>query len=395
MTVGTLPYSEFRILEVGAGLAEAFCGKLFADYGADVIKIEDPGRAGTRSLPPFFSTFDGTISGMHVLLDAGKRSIAVERGTASGRAVLAELAASADAVIDASRNVGEEQEWRELSGNDDLVVIRITPFGLTGPWSNWQGSDLVYQAVTATMYGWGREDGAPLRTPGNAAEFLTGASAAMLLASILRQPSAEHRGQTVDVSQASTQLLVAVLDVVRCSYIGAIPHRVSVPFPGIVKCADGYVGINLLTDSNWRDFCRMMNTEQLVADARFANPGKRLQHTKELNEIFGPVIAHWKKKELFELGSTQYQIPISMVLEPGELPNGEHYAARSSFVTRELSGGGTVTVSGEYLRMEGCPITPGGAPPRLGQHSFELMREIGRSGDEIAELLREGVLSCS
>lgn len=395
MTEDRQPYAGVRILELGGGLAAAFCTRLFADFGADVIKIEPLQGDPLRVAPPLARTESGeTIGGMHLFLDQSKRSVALDVETPTGADLLGKLLSTANAIVDA-------REFREVDPlemlrvqHPDVLWLRITPFGLTGPQRSWRGSDLVYQAVTASMYGWGREDRPPLRTPGRAAEFLTGASSAAMLAAALR-PGSDRRKQAhlIDVSHAGTQLLVAVLDLIRYSYVGAIPHRVTVPFPGIVECADGYVGINLLTDEHWRNFCVMMGRAELQEEPRFSNPGLRLAHTDELKEIFSPIIRRWKKMDLFEIGSQQYQIPISPVVTPSDLLASPHLCARRYFITQDIPGLGEVTLPGPYIRMAGADWTSRRRAPRLGEQSHEILGEIGISVAEFEELAREGVVA--
>jgi len=395
MTENRQPYAGVRILELGGGLAAAFCTRLFADFGADVIKIEPRQGDPLRVTPPLARTKSGeTIGGMHLFLDQSKRSVALDVETPTGADLLGQLLRTADAIVDA-RQFKEVDPLETLrTQHPDVLWLRITPFGLTGPQRAWRGSDLVYQAVTACMYGWGRDDRPPLRTPGRAAEFLTGASSAAVLAAALRRASDwSKRAHLIDVSHAGTQLLVAVLDLIRYSYVGAIPHRVTVPFPGIVECADGYVGINLLTDEHWRNFCVMMGRIDLQEEPRFSSPGLRLAHSDELMEIFSPLIRQWRKMDLFEIGSQKYQIPISPVVTPSELLASPHLCARQYFVTQDIPEFGEVRLPGPYIRMEGADWTLRRPAPRLGQHSQEILGEIGLSAAEFEELAREGVVA--
>lgn len=387
------PYTGLRIIELGGGLAANFCTKLFADFGADVTKVEGIGGDPLRVSPPLAETASGQmVSGLALFLNENKRSICLDLDTPTGEALFLTLIERADAVVDA-RDFTEDDPLPAAATvrKPGLVWTRITPFGLTGPRRDWSGSDLVYQAVSASMYGWGRADRPPLRAPGLASEYLTGACSAAVLAASLRSAPGVERPTMIDVSQASTQLLVAVLDITRCSYLGAIPHRVTVPFPGIAACADGYVGINLLTDDNWRSFCVMMGRPDLQDNPRFANPRLRLVNTEALAEVFGPLLLQWTKNDLFDTGSKRYQIPISPVITPAEIPTMPHLVERGYFIEREVPGLGRLPLPGPYVRMSESAWAMGEPASACGAHTAAILGELGLAPDEVEQLIRQGV----
>ena len=289
------PNSGLRIIEIGGTVAGAFAAKLFSDLGADILKMEPVEGDRTRSLPPLKTLADGTtVSGMHLFLNARKRSMTLDLTRPSGRAILGALLAESDAVIDSRPFEPVDDDavmaLRAEPSAKHIVWLRVTPFGLTGPWREWRGEDLVVQALAGGMYGWGSDKEAPLRAPGDAAEFLTGGFAAAMLSGPLLVDRATRVGQIIDVSQAGTQILTGTLDLTRFSFTGAVSHRIKLPFPGIMQCKDGSVGINLLTDHNWRQLCVMLERPELLDDPRFAAPATRIQHADALFEIFDPIV---------------------------------------------------------------------------------------------------------
>lgn len=389
------PHSDVRILEIGGTIAGAFCGKLLTDFGAEVLKIEPLAGDETRSLAPLKTVEKGApVSGMHLFLDARKRSLTLDVTKPSGREIFRALLAQFDAVIDSRPFVAtEDDELLALRANAAHVVwLRITPFGLTGPWREWQGDDLVYQAVAGGMYGWGSETGAPLRSPGVSADFLTGAWAAAMVTAPLRTARAERQGQLIDVSQAGSQLLPASLDNTRFSFTGAVSYRVDLPFPGIMACADGFVGINLMTDEHWRKFCGMVGQDALTEDARFSTPGNRVHHAEELFEIFGPIVLSRTKGEFFEEGNHKRQIPISPVSDPKDVMESEHLNAREYFVDQQLPDGSTAKVPSNYIRMSDTPFAPVRKAPELGEHTLSVLTALGVPRVTVDELRQEGVV---
>lgn len=390
------PNTGLRIIEVGRTAAGAFCTKLFSDFGAEVIKVEPLAGDRTRGLRPLSSRGPGPAeSGMHVFLGARKRSIALDLTRPSARPLLLGLLQRSDAVVDSRPFVPEEDDeimaLRHAAEARHVVWLRLTPFGLTGPWREWKGEDLVFQALAGGMYGWGSDQEPPLRAPGDASEFLTGAFAAAMLAAPLRTDRAERQGQVIDVSHAGTQLLTATLDLTRFSFTGAVSHRISLPFPGIMKCKDGYVGINLLTDDHWRKLCVMLGRPDLLEDERFATPGTRIQHSEELFEIFDPLVQQRTKEEFFEEGNKQHGIPISPVADPRDVFASEHLNARGFFQEQPLLNGETVKVPTNYIRMSSVSFAPVTRAPAVGEHTSDLLTELGVSQEAYEELTREEV----
>ena len=386
------PYAEVVIVELGGGIAGALCGKLFSDLGADIIKVEPSGGDDTRSLPPLKQSATGPpLSGMHAFLNARKRSVVLDVETRSGREALHILLRSADAVIDSRPlNPDDDPILALRSDLSALVWLRITPFGMTGPWRYWKGHDLAFQSIAGGMYGWGATDGPPLRAPGRASELLTGACAAAMLAVPLRANRRERLGQLIDISQVGSQLLTATLGLMRFSYIGAISQRIHLPFPGVMKCADGFVGINLLTDDHWRRLCSMFGLDALLEDPRFANPAIRIEHADELYEIFDPLMRQRTRDELFEEGNERNQIPISPVLTAEDVLGAEHLNVRGYFADQALPDGSSVRMPSNYIRASGMPFAPLAPAPLVGEHTVEVLSALGLTNEAIEELSLAG-----
>jgi len=391
------PNSGLRIIEIGGTIAGAFTAKLFSDLGADILKIEPIEGDRTRFLPPLRVLQDGTtVSGMHLFLNARKRSLTLDLTRPSGRAIVQALLAESDAVIDSRPFEPVEDDalvaFRKEPNAKHIVWLRITPFGLTGPWREWRGEDLVFQALAGGMYGWGSDKDAPLRAPGDSAEFLTGAFAAAMLSGPLLVHRPTREGQLIDVSQAGSQLLTATLDLTRFSFTGAVSHRIELPFPGIMQCKDGYVGINLLTDENWRQLCKMVERTDLFDDPRFATPGTRIQHADALFEIFDPLVRARTKEEFFEVGNRINQIPISPVADPKDVLESPHLAARGYFQAQELPDGTSALIPGPYIRMSDAEFAPITKAPLLGEHTASILEALGLATDVTQELAREEVI---
>ena len=391
------PNTGLRIIEIGGTVAGAFTTKLFSDLGADILKIEPIEGDRTRSLPPLRVLSDGTtVSGMHLFLNARKRSMTLDLTRPSGRAILKALLAESDAVVDSRPFAPVENDevvaLRRDVRSKHIVWLRVTPFGLTGPWREWRGEDLVYQALAGGMYGWGSDKDAPLRAPGDSAELLTGAFAAAMLAGPLLVARAERQGQVIDVSQAGAQLLTATLDLTRFSFTGAVSHRIELPFPGIMRCKDGFVGINLLTDHNWRQLCVMVERTDLFDDPRFATPGTRIQHADALFEVFDPLVRARTKEEFFEVGNRINGIPISPVADPKDVLESPHLAARQYFQPQELPDGTFTLIPGPYIRMSDAPFRPISKAPLLGEHTMSVLSELGVQHDVTQELAREEIV---
>src|SRR5262245_2380068 len=269
--LGEAALSGLRVVELGRGVAAPFCARLLADHGADVIKLEPPEGDPVRGWGPFAGGApDAERGAPFQFLNAGKRSLVLDLSRADERAQASALIASADALIDDHR-AGELRalglEWPVLAElNPELVMLSLTPFGLTGPYADWQGCDLNAYHLTATGHRYcGARGAAPLEQGTFAAEFFAGYAAAAWGLAALRGRAAVGGGQLLDVAcaQVLAALFTGAQNIGAFAQDGAFERRsgtgMSLAAPAtILPCKDGHVWLIALETAQWRALVRVL-----------------------------------------------------------------------------------------------------------------------------------------
>lgn len=388
-----------RILDLTQLIAGPYCTKLLADYGADVVKVEKPGRGDLSrgaGAPPGSSA--AASSTLFVYLNGNKRSLALDLQSRRGRALFLELAASADAVVESFRP-GTLARWG-LSyqalrrRNRRLVLTSISNFGGSGPRRRWPATDLVLYALGGWLHAGGEPAREPLRPGGHPAPYVAGVHGAVGTLAALAWAEATGQGQQVDISvQEALVATSASIWLLGYSYEGRLRQRAGNTFPQIIlPAADGFIGINILTQEQWEALCAFLGLPDLAADPRFSTPLGRAEHGREVGERLAAAVARRSCKELFAAGQA-WRIPFGLVPALPEVLELPQHRARGYFVAAEEAAwrGG---------RMPGAPFKMGATPwerrrpaPRLGEHSTAVLRELGHTTREIALLRRQGVVA--
>ncbi|MFV0306737.1 MAG: CoA transferase [Desertimonas sp.] len=313
------PCTGRRVVEITSSTAVAFGAKLLGDLGATVVKLEPPEGDPARGVRSRF-----------VALNTGKSS----RVLTPGGDLAAELAA-ADVVI-----AGSDDDIRWATGADvwepddsSAVVVRISPFGNFGPRRHWVSDDLVQYAMAAWMHHTGRPDRTPLAAGGGLAEMVPGLAGAIAAVMGLRAQTVTGRGQTVDVSQQEALLLCQPYAELGYGYLGVERTRNGMPFPmTIVPAADGNLGINVLTQTQWELLCAFTGHVELLDDERLADPAGRQAHAAELTAVFSEWAADRDRVEVFN-DAQEWRIPFGYVPHLDEVRHVAQHKARDFFAS--------------------------------------------------------------
>ena len=384
------PLAGIRVLDLGTGISGAACTKLFADYGADVVKVEPPDGDPTRACPPFIDGVPGPDrSAVFLHLNTNKRSITLDLDGPLGRGIFERLAGHADVVIETFRPGTMERlglGWERLrSVNPRLVLVRITAFGQTGPYRDFEATDLVLEAMGGTMAANGLPGMPPLRKPGRLSATSIGVAAAEAALAALFAARRQDRGFEVDV--AAFEVLLSSLDrrraaLVTTSYSGADEPRFGLrqfPPQRVLPCADGLV-MAFVT----RFFLQPLLT--LIGDAELAAqlPPERLSDNAiysddEAIDLLEDRLRRWllprSKREVMAAAQAA-RVPITAVLSGDELLADPHFQARGAFVAAEHAVAGRLAYAGAPWRMrDGWRLER--TAPRLGEHTAEVLREAG------------------
>ncbi len=372
---------------------------MLGDLGAEVIKIERPGMGDdTRQWGPPWA---GGESAYYLSVNRNKKSVTVNLKEERGREIVRRLAAQTDVLVENFR-VGTAAEWgldfATLSGiNPRLITCAITGYGQTGPFRERPGYDFIIQAEGGIMSITGPEEGPPMKVGVAIVDITAGMYAAISILAALHEREGSGRGQAIDISLLDAQ--VAWLANVGSNYLvsGERPGRYGNAHPNIVPyepfpAADGWIAVGVGNDGQWRRLCSLAGWDDLAADDRFAsNPG-RVEHREELvpqlRERFrGRPVGEWQA-DLLEAG-----IPCSPIQAIDEVFASPQVQARAMAVALPHPTAGLLKLAGSPFKLSRTPVQMAGAPPLLGQHTDEVLREsLGLSAGELADLREAGII---
>lgn len=374
-----------RVVELASGVAGPFCGRLLADYGAEVVKIEIPGSGDeTRSWGPFPGDApDSEKSGTFFFLNTNKRSVVLDPHSAVGRGAILEWVDRADVLI-SSHSAASMRAWgfeAEVLGkrNPGLVTISLTPFGLTGPLAEWKGQDLnAYHFSACGSRYCGRPDGEPLEHGTFSADFFAGYAAAAWGLACLRGRARVGGGQQLDVSSSEVlgALFVGALNVGGYAQDHRFDRRtggagMGLAAPaGILPCRDGYVLLIALEKAQWHGLRAAMGDPEWARPELFDDMWERGRNADLLYAMLGDWTRDLDKEEIMAVCQAN-GCPATAVYTMADLEGHPHLVGRHAIVEIEHPALGRVRTLGAPIRLPDCPGGPLEPAPLLGQHTGE------------------------
>lgn len=388
-----------RVLDLSRVLAGPFLTMLLADMGAEVIKLEIPGRGDdSREFPPFK---EGE-SLYYVNLNRGKRSITLNLKHPEGRRVFLDLARRCDVLLENFRPGTMErlglgyEVLREV--NPRLVYASISGFGQTGPYRDRPGYDIIGQAMGGLMSVTGWPDSPPTRAGTGIGDILSALFCCIGILAALQVRERTGRGQMVDVALVDS-VFASMENIPQKFFVdGEVPARIGNRYEfvypyGSFRASDGWVIIGVANDAIWGRFIEATGLSRLEGDGRFDTNPSRVENHEELR----PLIEGWTStREVEEIVSlmTEHGVPACPILDLGEVAEDPHVAvARGMTVETEQPGVGAVKLLGNPVKMSETDPSPRGPAPALGGDTERILGDIlGVSPAEVEELRREGVL---
>ncbi len=394
-----------RVLDLTRVLAGPWCTQVLADLGADVVKVERPGSGDdTRGWgPPFLRDADGNETGesaYYLCANRNKRSLAVDIATEEGQAVIRRLASESDVLVE-NFKVGDMARYRLdastlRAANPRLVYCSITGFGQDGPYARRAGYDFAIQGLGGLMGVTGAANGEPQKVGVAVADLFTGMYATVAILAALRHRDATGEGQVIDMALLDAQ--VAMLANLGSHYLvgGEVPprqgnaHANIVPYQ-VFAVADGHIIVAVGNDRQFVRLCEMLDLAALAGDPRYATNAARVRHRDALVPLLQDAF-HARERHGWLALLEAAGIPCGPVNDIADVFADPQVKARGMVTRIEHPHAGAVPLVASPLKLSATPVDLRHAPPLLGQHTDEVLREAGYDEAEIASLRALGAI---
>lgn len=391
---------DVRILDLSRVIAGPFGTSLLGDMGAQIIKVELPGRGDDGRYG--FPLVDGVPVAFKAL-NRNKRGITLDMRKPEGAALVRRLVSHVDVVVE-NFSAGTMAKWglgyAELSAiKPDIIYAALSGFGQTGPYAQRTSYDIIAQAYGGLMALTGTADGPPTRGGGSLGDFIGGTFLAVAILGALHHRDRTGEGQMVDVSNMDA--IFSMLDnwPTLHALTGRVPERLGNRHPFVTPydcfaARDGYLVIGIGNSRLFRELVAAIGKPELGSDPRYKSPSARLERHAEVNEIIAAWVAeHTVDEVLAILGPEGANVPCAPVMTVDKLVADPHVRAREMIVDLPHPSLGTIPVTGVPFKLSRTPGKVRHLGPDLGEHNDEVYGELlGLSEDERARLREAGVI---
>ena len=387
-----------RVLDLTRALAGPYCTLMLGDYGADVVKVEMPGTGDeTREwMPPAMNG----VSAYYLSINRNKRSVTIDLKNREGKRVLERLIERSDVIVEnfspgtLARLGFPDDRLRAI--NRRAIVCHISGFGQDGPGRAWPAYDLIVQGMGGIMSLTGEVGGDPVMVGVPQADMVAGMFAAFAILAALRARERDGDGQMIDATMIGGQVALLSRQAARYFADGTVPrpegnvHSSIVPYQTF-RASDGHVNVGVANNALWERFCRALDLDDLLEDARFIDNPRRVAHRREIVPIIERRMRELTKAEIVRrLREANVPVgPINTLDEVFADPVVRHLGLVAEV---DHPTAGRVRAPGIPVRMSGSPPSVRRAPPLLGQHTDEVLGELGYTAEEVAALRHDGAI---
>lgn len=401
-----LPLAGIRVLDIGTLIAGPFGATMLGDFGAEIIKVEQPGRGDALRGTP--EKGRAARSGNWLVEGRNKKSITLDLRQERGQAILRELIPTADVLIE-NFTPGTLEKWNlgwdtVHALNPRIVMTRVSGYGQKGPYSKRAGYDRIALGFSGYMYPTGFPDRFPVRPAFPTADYNTGTFAALATMFALYARDGQNggkgtgKGQLIDLALYEAPFRITSDMMVQYAQTGAIRERIGNRNPtfapaGTFETRDGrYVQIAAGGDGVWQRLAKAIDRPELADDPRYATLRERMARADELEDM----LAQWIKERDFadiEKRLVGANVPFGGIYTAADIATDPHYKARDNLATVPDDELGSIVMPGVVPRLEGTPGRIAYAGPALGSHNDEIYKRLlGKTDAELAALQREKVI---
>ena len=382
-----------RVIDFSQVMAGPFCTMLLGDLGADVIKVEPPAGDLSRSMGGERLRLRGNDHAPFLALNRNKRSIVLDLSSEQDRSACLALLQTTDVIVEnfrpgVMRNLGIDYDT-VARANPRVVYASISGFGQTGPYADRPGFDLIAQGMSGVMSVTGEPGGAPVKCGIPVADLAAGLYASHAILAALRARDNTGRGQYLETSLFEAALGFSVWEATELFATDEPPqahgsaHRLSAPYQAL-RTADGHVTVAALNARQWERLCTVIGRTELISDARFASNGDRMINLHALVDelertLVSATTAHWVERMLAA------GVPAGAILDYKQVFADPHTRARNMVEEIEHPVEGRIRTLGFPVKLRETPARVRRAPPQLGEHTQEVLRELGierKPGDD-------------